>query len=79
MEDTLGDGLNACKNAFAKVLILVLMEDTLGERYRTNTSTRITCLNPCSNGRYSRRLKDFVEFTNTDGLNPCSNGRYSRS
>ena len=64
-------GLNPCSNGRYsrrmdkhlksiqnQVLILVLMEDTLGDNikcYRTDTSTR--SLNPCSNGRYSRRVR----------------------
>ena len=36
------------------VLILVLMEDTLGE-FGTISQVATNRLNPCSNGRYSRR------------------------
>ena len=61
-----------------KVLILVLMEDTLREEETTVGRLLIRSLNPCSNGRYSQRK------TRADGngkiicLNPCSNGRYSQ-
>ena len=54
MEDTLGVADRKLILEAAGVLILVLMEDTLGEIldcvYRIFGS-----LNPCSNGRYSRR------------------------
>mgnify|MGYP007122971002 CR=1 FL=1 len=39
------------------VLILVLMEDTLGEQRRVCHNRHTLCLNPCSNGRYSRRVR----------------------
>ena len=39
------------------VLILVLMENTLGvEPCTINAENPDVCLNPCSNGRYSRSL-----------------------
>ena len=58
MEDTLGvcQAYKSHGNV-AKVLILVLMEDTLGD---SQTGACIRCrrgLNPCSNGRYSQRRK----------------------
>ena len=37
-----------------KVLILVLMEDTLGVALITLPNGDERCLNPCFNGRYSR-------------------------
>ena len=69
-------GLNPCFNgrysrsrefltreSYKKVLILVLMEDTLGVLfYYENQKT--DRLNPCFNGRYSRRLQDFIEILN---------------
>ena len=38
----------------------------------------IVSLNPCSNGRYSRRLGGKITPIEYKSLNPCSNGRYSR-
>ena len=38
------------------VLILVLMEDTLGDMEKLKTRYDYS-LNPCSNGRYSRRVR----------------------
>ena len=58
MEDTLGDYMRTITvEEFKAVLILVLMEDTLGV-YTYNVVKRLsTCLNPCFNGRYSRRIE----------------------
>jgi len=36
-------------------------------------------LNPCFNGRYSRRIETLEKGDVFMGLNPCFNGRYSRS
>ena len=57
MEDTLGGRKGTLESWKICVLILVLMEDTLGATLlRTaNFSSRIG-LNPCFNGRYSRRI-----------------------
>ena len=52
------------------------MEDTLGEQAEC-ISVLSTCLNPCSNGRYYRRMRLWITL-NLQSLNPCSNGRYSR-
>ena len=57
MEDTLGVSrktLRSCKRN--KVLILVLMEDTLGDIGTAEKGKEVS-LNPCSNGRYSRRIR----------------------
>ena len=43
------------------VLILVLMEDTLGVSDALKEEINTTGLNPCSNGRYSRSMKK-LEF-----------------
>ena len=60
------------------VLILVLMEDTLGGREISQQHLYLR-LNPCSNGRYSRRAKNNGLYHSAENrLNPCSNGRYSR-
>ncbi len=40
-----------------KVLILVLMEDALGEGMKVIILLEIFCLNPCFNGRCTRRQK----------------------
>ena len=59
-----------------KVLILVLMEDSLGD-LKKKYDIAVKCLNPCFNGRFSRRLlKNGAKLVK--GLNPCFNGRFSR-
>ena len=55
MEDTLGVFLSVATQPIFSVLILVLMEDTLGETCSFSITKR--SLNPCSNGRYSRRVR----------------------
>ena len=55
MEDTLGDNKTMLQYNGKPVLILVLMEDTLGEKKQCNILICSYGLNPCSNGRYSRR------------------------
>ena len=57
MEDTLGDLFLMSNDACWLVLILVLMEDTLGVVFFLVVLLLISCLNPCSNGRYSRRVR----------------------
>ena len=78
MEDTLG-ALCLCvrRKDRKSVLILVLMEDTLGDIGTAEKGKEVS-LNPCSNGRYSRRLENNPNYTKRICLNPCSNGRYSR-
>ena len=57
MEDTLGGvGKSNYCGSRPCVLILVLMEDTLGEDVEQINRGRRWSLNPCSNERYSRRL-----------------------
>ena len=54
MEDTLR-GINSFMlQLFIRVLILVLMEDTLRVAQEDGTYKEGECLNPCSNGRYSQ-------------------------
>ena len=81
MEDTLGDVKRCGEIEKLYVLILVLMEDTLGDLSRGAYKEVAACLNPCFNGRYSRRQQ--FESTSHEvlikSLNPCFNGRYSRS
>ncbi len=56
------------------------MEDTLGAIILHIATSIRTSLNPCFNGRYSRRLKcAWANIKLKAGLNPCFNGRYSRS
>ena len=58
MEDTLGERHGSLQHWIAHgVLILVLMEDTLGVRVPIVEQIYLLCLNPCSNGRYSRRVR----------------------
>ena len=56
MEDTLREFFHSYRLCL-QVLILVLMEDTLRDKYNKVTDYNI-CLNPCSNGRYSQRGKE---------------------
>ena len=56
MEDTLGDRSDIVRQAQrAAVLILILMEDTLGAIEGASSIHSSAGLNPYSNGRYSRR------------------------
>ena len=50
-------------NTDSVVLILVLMEDTLGA-VMTWQSPKLASLNPCSNGRYSRSEDGNFDFLN---------------
>ena len=80
MEDTLGGTEVDSKNPLLPVLILVLMEDTLGDLVQKNLWLKSNVgLNPCFNGRYSRSLQFNFITHSTSCLNPCFNGRYSRS
>ena len=57
MEDTLGGvGKSNCCGSRPCVLILVLMEDTLGVEVLILQCILTMSLNPCSNGRYSRSV-----------------------
>ncbi len=53
------------------------MEDTLGDNFGKEIKDGAG-LNPCSNGRYSRRINNPMSAQLVLSLNPCSNGRYSR-
>ena len=55
MEDGLGEGTNYQPTFEVKVLILVLMEDGLGVMFLTVSGALALSLNPCFNGRWSRR------------------------
>ena len=56
MEDTLGVWIKYSRIILLGVLILVLMEDTL--EVLEEGSLFFSCSpNPCSNGRYSRRVR----------------------
>ena len=56
MEHGLGDGVHEVPANVSIVLILVLMEHGLGEDGTTSRKSENECLNPCSNGTWSRRL-----------------------
>ncbi|SHF91509.1 hypothetical protein SAMN05444364_11735 [Prevotella scopos JCM 17725] len=56
MEDTLREAPKDYYSTLAEVLILVLMEDTLRGIKEEIEKGKITCLNPCFNGRYSQSL-----------------------
>ena len=53
MEDTLRESLPLRKQQDARVLILVLMEDTLRDLSKREKNSAWS-LNPCFNGRYSQ-------------------------
>ena len=55
MEDTLRASSNTQSAEVTRVLILVLMEDTLREKFGSKIQKPIRRLNPCFNGRYSQR------------------------
>ena len=59
MEDTLRDVRVSL--SVDKVLILVLMEDTLRDGSMLRHNKLQDSLNPCFNGRYSQRKKDVIE------------------
>ena len=54
------------------------MEDTLRDICKDADVKNFDSLNPCSNGRYSQRVKTFKKAALARCLNPCSNGRYSQ-
>ena len=68
MEDTLGVFLSVATQPIFSVLILVLMEDTLGGAKKFARVLRLSSLNPCSNGRYSRSLKNSNNFSSLNVL-----------
>ena len=78
MEDTLGEHLSKDAYKNVAVLILVLMEDTLGVYKDVKGCGKVQSLNPCFNGRYSRRICATHYESTVRSLNPCFNGRYSR-
>ena len=55
MEGSLGVNNDYTLSSVCNVLILVLMEDTLGDS-QTGACIRWCGLNPCSNGRYSQSI-----------------------
>ena len=55
------------------------MEDTLGVNDLRVMGGGLRCLNPYSNGRYSRSTMKTNIAIFRNRLNPYSNGRYSRS
>ena len=61
------------------VLILVLVEDGLGDLVSSSNRRRLICLNPCFSGGWSRRSpKHFLRLEDKYGLNPCFSGGWSR-
>ena len=62
MEDTLGAQTLRTSTRQPSVLILVLMEDTLGERIIIIEPDGRVGLNSCFNGRYSRRAKTYISL-----------------
>ena len=80
MEDGLGGFERSVTKIPAKpVLILVLMEDGLGDHKISKRSTQLSSLNPCFNGGWSRRAATTAATTAIpDSLNPCFNGGWSR-
>ena len=68
-----------CQDPEPKVLILIVMEDTLGvTNFRIETATG-NRLNPYCNGRYSWRYEPHIDQYSVECLNPYCNGRYSWS
>ena len=68
------------KGRLSPVLILVLMEDALVHLVaQTLTLFRLTCLNPCFNGRCTRTMVGENGKFQRMGLNPCFNGRCTRT
>ena len=60
------------------VLILVLMEYGLGPMVQVPFVWTTSCLNPCSNGIWSRTVVlTSVMYSLLSGLNPCFNGIWS--
>ena len=51
MEDSLGQDFRLAHEARLRVLILVVMEDSLGHYYENTDGEFWQCLNPCCNGR----------------------------
>ena len=56
MEDALRERGFSLLNTCDRVLILVLMEDTLRDT-KVSAKDIISSLNPCSNGRYSQSIR----------------------
>ena len=62
-----------------RVLILVLVEHTLGETRQGIITLPQRSLNPCFSGTYSRSEVEEATKSLFFGLNPCFSGTYSRS
>ena len=60
-----------------EVLILVLVEHTLGE-VKEDKKAFFFGLNPCFSGTYSRSGDMEIAYIAKQGLNPCFSGTYSR-
>ena len=61
MEDTLRAANYEKTVVELRVLILVLMEDTLRVYLRVQDAKNRRCLNPCFNGRYSQRASKSIK------------------
>ena len=68
----------ALKGIKLTVLILVLVEDGLGEDGEVFSVTGVDGLNPCFSGGWSRSSKPATDAIKTS-LNPCFSGGWSRS
>ena len=62
-----------------KVLILILLEDTLRDNAIWLSNDALDGLNPYSTGRYSTRIVLLAASERYASLNPYSTGRYSTS
>ena len=79
MEDTLRENKNICVCSFIKVLILVLMEDTLRAKYYVPglslTTGQVLILVLMEDTL--RDMRKHLHTSTSASLNPCFNGRYS--
>ena len=60
------------------VLILVLVEDGLGDTFKITTAVAAECLNPCFSGGWSRSNNSQSRTPINKCLNPCFSGGWSR-
>ena len=67
------------KQSSSEVLILVLVEHTLGATRLPVNKPFFVGLNPCFSGTYSRSVFRQAQFITLSRLNPCFSGTYSRS
>ena len=79
MEHTLGELQSSSFRRFSPVLILVLVEHTLGGQRTISLGRSRRSLNPCFSGTYSRSPMRKSGLLDGQCLNPCFSGTYSRS